>query len=132
MDLSKGVGSVNLSLSGSPQVSNSITEKCGICIQELPPTLGKNVCVTACGHCFHLKCVLEWHSHQMRLKSVLSCPICRFELYTMSEYATKDKELLRYVTRRDWTGMRELVKEGAKFVATIEDGDYDTRRNAGM
>ena len=105
--------------------------ECCICLEPMvddgPPV------TTACNHGMHLKCMLELASHSMLAGHlIVRCPLCRSTIYSHYKASELDRDLLRAVTRADWAKMRELKEQGARFVATIEVGDYPDNINRGM
>ena len=60
------------------------------------------------------------------------CPLCRKELHNIPRDI--DRELLRMVTLKNWSARKLLLEEGAKYSASIREGDYpnDGHKNLGM
>jgi hypothetical protein len=50
------------------------------------------------------------------------CPLCRKELHNIPRDI--DRELLRMVTCQNWSARKLLLEEGAKYSASIRQGDY--------
>ena len=106
--------------------SSEDREECSICLDSLGEN---NTCITACGHRFHLECML-----QLRSNPVIRCPLCRVEVHSRYQSSQEDRELLRVVTKRQWERMRELrsQEDPPQFRAAIEEGDYINGANVGM
>ena len=108
---------------------------CAMCLENLPGQ--SDYCKTSCGHEFHLSCMLTYTAKKGALRCCVEatsvmCPLCRKELHTIPRDI--DRELLRMVTHKNWSATRLLLEEGAKYSASIREGDYpnDGHKNLGM
>ena len=108
---------------------------CAMCLENLP---GQNdYCKTSCGHEFHLSCMLTYTARKGALRycveaTSVMCPLCRKELHNIPRDI--DRELLHMVTWKNWSARKLLLEEGAKYSASIREGDYpnDGHKNLGM
>jgi hypothetical protein len=60
----------------------------------------------------------------------VTCPLCRKELHNIPRDI--DRELLHMVTWKNWSARKLLLEEGAKYSASIREGDYPNDGNLGM
>jgi hypothetical protein len=58
------------------------------------------------------------------------CPLCRQELHNI--YRDIDCELSRMVMCPNWSARKSLLEEGAKYSASIRQGDYPNDYHLGM
>lgn len=84
-------------------------EECVICRDE---GAGEGTCEMPCSHVFHSGCVRRW------LKSVNTCPTCRFELPTDDVF---------YEIERLW---RAIVSKSRSWPSVGDDGHPDTGSRA--
>jgi hypothetical protein len=53
---------------------------CPICLDAAPSADGGFMCLGACGHRFHTRCVQRWFGEQHRRLLLPTCPTCRTQL----------------------------------------------------